>query len=154
MSISNTLIDANAELFLQHLLQDPPVMDNAERRNSQRHPLSVTLLIQPLNADLQPDGETFRVMTRDVCVGGFGFVHAEPIKQKYLKVVKSDKNRTELLVEVKHCTALGELGLLYLTGVQLRQDLDIDQKPVMNDSENGNSVDRATIILDGWKARP
>ncbi len=145
MSISNTSTDANADPFLRHLLHGAPDAD-VEQRDNQRHPLSVTLLVQPLNADLQPDGETFRVITRDVSAGGFGFVHAERIKQKYLKILTSDQSRTELLVEVQHCTALGELGLLYLTGVRLRQDLD--PGPLMNDAENGNSADRATMILD------
>ncbi len=148
MSISNTLIDANAEPFLQYLLHGAPDLKDAEQRDNPRHPMSVTLLVQPLNADLQPDGEQFHVMTRDVSMGGFGFVHAEPIKQKYLKVLKPDQSRMELLVEVQHCTAIGELGLLYLTGVQLRPDLELDQRPMMNDVQNGNSVDRATMILD------
>ena len=146
MGIADTLIDANAESFLQYLLKGAPVLEDAERRDNPRYPSSVTLRVQPLNADLQPDGEQFRVMTRDVNVDGFGFVHAEPIKQKFLKVLMSDQSRTELLVEVRHSTALGELGLLFLTGVKLRQDLD--QRPMMNDTENGNSVDRTTMILD------
>ena len=117
MVVSSREIGEKSAL-LQDLLGRACRIDGAERRENQRHPLSETLIVQPLDDDLQPQGEEFRVITRDVSAYGIGFVHSEPIEQSHLRIGIPDRTNTELLVEVKHCSAVGELGLLFLIGVQ------------------------------------
>ena len=118
MSVSDTRVDSTAEPFLSHLLDRACRIDGTERRRNQRHPLSVTLAAQPLDADLKPQGNEFRVITRDVSPGGIGFVHSEPIEQEFLKLIMPDHDGSELVVKVRHCTPVGELGLLYLIGTE------------------------------------
>ena len=119
MTDLGTATGKDAAPFLQHLLDQAARCTGAERREDQRHPLSVTLRVQPLDDDLQPLGKEFRVITRDVSTGGVGFVHTSPIEQRFLRLVMADESHDELIVEVRHCTRVGELGLLYLIGVQL-----------------------------------
>jgi hypothetical protein len=94
-----------------------------ECRAQTRYLMAVPTIAQPLNGDWQPEGPSFKLVVRDVSVGGVGLLHTRPLKAKFLAIELVDPNRTDLepmcvVIEVLHCRAVGpmfEIGGRFVT---------------------------------------
>ena len=72
------------------------------------HQFNVPAEVQPLDANLNPSGEPFRGVTRDLSAVGIGIVHTRAIDDQYLQVtIRTSTNVKCLTVEVVGCRSLG-----------------------------------------------
>jgi c-di-GMP-binding flagellar brake protein YcgR len=94
-----------------------------QRRESVRHPKSISVIVQPLNEDFLPDGEPFWVMSRDVSRNGMAFVNVLPTQHQYVRLRMLDYDASAVC-RVCHCTAIGSDLPVYLTGVQFLEGED------------------------------
>ena len=81
-----------------------------ERRAQPREPITIPVLVQPLDAQFQPAGDVFGAVTKDISTGGIGVLHSEPITARYLQITLAaqDGEEMSLLAQVKHCTTVGQ----------------------------------------------
>ena len=106
-TIEPTVRQEPATLFRRlESLQATGDAPTSERRTMSRQSLSVPVLARPLDEDFQPDGPTFRAVTRDISGGGLGLLHDSPITARYLHLVVElqDEPPVVALGLVRHCT--------------------------------------------------
>ena len=79
-----------------------------DRRIGRRHLMVLPVVLQPLDDDLQPSGEMFAAVSRDISVTGIGLIHTVPVPRKRfnlrMNLASEDVN---LLTEFVWCKALG-----------------------------------------------
>ena len=102
------------EQFLKNLFPSPR---DFERRRNSRISRSVSVIIQPLDADFRPDGESFPAVSRDVCDKGMGILATQKLKQEYVKITLAECEHAALAV-VCHNDPIGESKSVYLLGVE------------------------------------
>ena len=115
---SNPLDDARVgsgfRQTLNHLSNIDP---HVERRNDARTPRSVSLEIQPLNMDFQPDGESFYALSRDVSSNGLGFVNSDPLSHEYIRIGMPEQTEATIIAKVRYNLSVGVGYPLFLVGV-------------------------------------
>ena len=80
----------------------------ADRRISERTTVHLPVVIQPIDSNCHPVGEPFEAITRDVSVGGMGFVTtAELTCEQILVRFTSDDKSTTLVLDVHYCNQIG-----------------------------------------------
>lgn len=80
-----------------------------ERRTHVRYVVALPSIVQPLDEDLQPVGNSFHAVTRDISVAGVALVHEQPINARLLRVqlTSLEGKEIELLLKVLRCSPLG-----------------------------------------------
>jgi len=73
-----------------------------ERRTEKRKPVSLDVIVVPLDADFNPIGEPFLGLTRDISRGGIAMLHTESVTAPYLLLrIETRRHRTlQAVVEV------------------------------------------------------
>lgn len=87
------------------------------RRSHHRVPRSISLMVQPLDLDFQPNGEPFWALTRDISLKGLGFINPEPITHEFVRLGLLDYDAT-IIAQVRHSTSIGIDYPLFLVGVE------------------------------------
>ena len=93
----------------------PYRMDN--RRAHKRIPRSISLTVQPLDMDFQPDGEPFWALSRDISLRGLAFVNSEPVAHEFVRIGLLEYDAT-IIAKVRHSTPIGVDYPLFLVGVE------------------------------------
>ena len=91
--------------------------EDSSRRGNSRQPHSLSLMIQPLDLDFQPVGDSFRALSRDISTSGVGFLNLEAIPHEFVRVSLVDFNAS-LVARVRHCSSLGKAHPLWLVGLE------------------------------------
>ena len=81
----------------------------SDRRISDRTVAHIPIVIQPVDADCQPVGDSFEGITKDVSVGGLGMICSQPVEGKQVLVQFSGDEavQTTLLLNVHYCNNVG-----------------------------------------------
>ncbi len=106
------------------LLSDIAEPVEVERRKYSRVPQSLILNIQPLNNDLQPVGDSFQAITRDVSTNGVGFLYNSPFPTKYVRVGATKHSVSQSVARVCFNKAYYGEKVVYLVGVEFIDELD------------------------------
>jgi hypothetical protein len=91
------------------------------RRNHARSTRSISVSVQPLDADFQPTGDMFWVVSRDISISGMGLICHEPITCEHIRVGLMNEHVTAIS-QVRHNTSIGEKYPLYLVGIEFLHD--------------------------------
>ena len=88
---------------------------DSNRRINERKTTYLPIEIQMIGEDDQPVGEKFSAVTRDVSVGGIGFISSYPITTSKIQVrfSSSQDGGQVLLLDLKYCRPV---GTMYLAG--------------------------------------
>ena len=89
-----------------------------ERRGDRRVPRSISLQVQPLDMDFQPEGESFCAITRDISKRGLGFINAEAVDHEYLRIYMPLQTESSVIARVCYNLSIGVTYPLYLVGVE------------------------------------
>ena len=95
-----------------------PIKPADERRSDNRVPRSISLQVQPLDMDFQPDGESFCAITRDISKKGLGFINAEAVDHEYLRIYMPLQTESSVIARVCYNLSVGVTYPLYLVGVE------------------------------------
>ncbi|MFK7766991.1 MAG: hypothetical protein AB8B55_07195 [Mariniblastus sp.] len=98
-----------------------PSDDDNNKRKHRREVRSISLSIQPLDDDFQPEGPVFWVVSRDISVEGIGLISPEPIYQKHVRLGLLEE-RVTTIGRVCHSTSIGNEYPLYLIGIEFVSD--------------------------------
>src|SRR6266705_3263207 len=72
--------------FIRHVIRSEKFYAGPERRMHLRYPITLPVKVTPLTDELEPCGEPFIAVTRDVSVGGLCLYHIQPVKAHYLQL--------------------------------------------------------------------
>lgn len=129
MTISTVSENSRTLRFVEAIREynEQPIED--ERRSDQRCTLSVPIWVQPLLFDFSPDGPTYKTVTRDISDSGIGFVQSEPMRHKYaeLQLSREGESPQRVIVEIRHCTQIGYMGLLHSVGAAFLPESERNQ---------------------------
>jgi hypothetical protein len=89
-----------------------------EMRNHRRQARTMSILLQFLDDDLQPNLEPFWAITRDISLRGMGVICNDPIEVGQCMRMALINETTTVIAEVKHCSPIGVQYPLYLVGVE------------------------------------
>lgn len=108
----STLIHPREELveFIQRVIYGAPDYTGLERRNELRCLVVMALPAVALDEHLQPCGQPFAVISRDVSHGGMGFFHSAPLPTDSLLTVElraPDGQKMQVVLEVRYCRPEG-----------------------------------------------
>jgi hypothetical protein len=98
-----------------------------EFRTARKHPRttrSISVSIQPLDADFQPVGDLFWVISRDISPKGMGLICHEPFSCDYVRAGLLSEQVT-VISRVCHNTSIGEAYPLFLVGIEFLHDLEL-----------------------------
>jgi hypothetical protein len=87
----------------------------SSRRVEVREPAAIPVFVQPLDDQLQPVGEEFAAVTRDISCGGLGFFHTRPVAPGLIQIVMEAPDHGQsrkLLGRVEHCTPCGRFFIV------------------------------------------
>lgn len=110
---------AESQDDLQDLLQDLvnfPSRDN--QRKTQRMPWSILLNVEPLDKEMNPIGDRFLVVTRDLSEYGLGFFHRSFLAASFVRLESKEKLVGQRLARVCFNKAFYGERPLYLVGVE------------------------------------
>jgi len=102
-------------LVLKHLVENLAVY---EKRSEARTPRSLSLMIQPLDLDFQPDGDSFYAIMRDISSSGMGFINSEPLRHEFVRITMPEQTRSRVIARVCYNLSIGTDYPLYLVGVK------------------------------------
>lgn len=96
--------------FVKRLTRDFEKRPGSERRAQPRKAITVPVVVQRLDDEFQPVGETFSALTKDISGGGVGILHSEPVTTGYLQIQfsTSEHEQMVLLSCIRHCTPCGQ----------------------------------------------
>ncbi|MDH3718304.1 MAG: PilZ domain-containing protein [Planctomycetota bacterium] len=78
-----------------------------ERRTEKRHQYLTMVMVTPLDADLQPSGDPFPALTRDISASGIGLVHSRPIHGPFVKFdLPHGDTALSVIVNILRCNQL------------------------------------------------
>jgi len=84
-----------------------------DRRSETRHSMAVPVLVQPVDEQFNPVGESFAVVTRDLSATGIGLIHSRPIDHKLLALqLQLAGEEVNVIVEVAWCKPMGPFEYL------------------------------------------
>lgn len=88
-----------------------------QERRHERIPRSLSVSVQPLNDDFQPDGELFWLVSRDISLAGMGLISLDPVFHRHVRLGLLEEN-VSVIAEVRHNSSIGTHHPLYLVGVE------------------------------------
>ena len=88
-----------------------------QKRRDVRHTRSISISVRPLDNVLEPCGELFWVVSRDISIRGIGLICNEPIDHQYVEIGLLDDSLTVVGI-VRHNTSIGSSYPLYLVGLE------------------------------------
>jgi hypothetical protein len=104
---ANDLVHLPEEIaeFVQRIVGHLTHYQGLERRAIRRHRLAMPVVAVPLDDDLQPVGDTFAAVTRDISARGLALYHSRPVESPYLAVELADHEgqKLEAAVELLRC---------------------------------------------------
>ena len=117
--LSNNVTENSIQPKLLHFLREVIQSDLSEdcRRQFRRHSSRLSLVIQPLTDDFQPDGESFRAVSSDLSLKGMAFVNPEDLKHEFVKAT-FESFSLSVICKVQHNSSIGNDYPLYLVGVE------------------------------------
>lgn len=108
---------------LQGMIEpDPPEFRTVRQR--QRRPRSISISVQPLDDDFQPDGDQFWVVSRDISTKGLGLICHEAIAHGFVRIGLMNEAVT-VIGNVRHSTSIGHQYPLFLVGVEFVNEIDL-----------------------------
>ena len=118
-SPSSNTTEKSPQPKLLHFLREVIQSDLNEecKRQFRRHSARLTLLIQPLTEDFQPDGESFNAVSSDLSLKGMAFVNPEEITHEFVRVTFDNLN-VSVICKVQHNSSIGIDYPLFLVGVE------------------------------------
>lgn len=99
--------------LLHELTLDP----EPEKRDQNRTNRTLSLEVQPLDMDFQPDGPRFYAVTRDLSKDGLGFVNAEPFSHEFVRIGIPDHSDATIIARVCYNLSVGVDQPLFMVGV-------------------------------------
>ena len=80
-----------------------------QRADERRETPPIPVLVQPLDDQYEPEGESFVAVIRNVCNSGIGLMYGDNIDAKYIEIqtVAPSGAVLKCVMEVRHCTAAG-----------------------------------------------
>lgn len=88
-----------------------------QKRHHKRTPRTLSISVQPLDDDFQPDGEPFWLVTRDISLKGIGMISSDPIEHQFVRIGLMDESTT-VIGQVRHNSSIGHKHPLYLVGIE------------------------------------
>ncbi len=101
--------------FMQQVILEYVNYGRDHRRSEPREAVAIPVQVQPLDNQLQPTGEGFSAITRDISYAGIGLFHRFPIDQGLLQISMSAPETHEemrLLARIEHCTRCGQFFII------------------------------------------
>jgi len=91
--------------FVQRIVGRLTHYRGKERRGERRHRLAIPLLAVPLNEELQPVGDAFAAVSRDISSRGVALYYTCPVESPFLAVELTDHEGRKLqaAIEVLRC---------------------------------------------------
>ena len=109
--------------FAQQFLREFSKFKGSEKREAARKELApIPADVQPLDDALQPDGQPFFAIVRNISSDGMGLMFGKDVHSKYLEIQISTPSggKIKTVIEVKHCTEKGMMiGGTSLTELRL-----------------------------------
>ena len=96
--------------FMQQVILQYQGYGAAYRRAEPRETAAIPVNVVPLDSELQPTGELFQAVTRDISYGGVGIFHTQPVDAPYvlIEITAPEACKTmRLLAQTEHCTRFG-----------------------------------------------
>ena len=117
--ITNNTTENSTQPKLLHFLREIIQSDLNEdcQRQFRRHSARLTLLIQPLTEDFQPDGEPFNAVSSDLSLKGMAFVNPEEVSHEFVRV-SFDNLNVSVICKVQHNSSIGIDYPMFLVGVE------------------------------------
>lgn len=112
--LSETTEDVIAS-FMQQMIVHYQGYCEAYRRKDPRETVAVPVRVSPLTDDLQPVGEPFEALTRDISFSGVGLFHLQPVDAPYVLIELTAPETLQvfrLLAKVEHCTRFGSFYIV------------------------------------------
>ena len=81
-----------------------------DRRTTQRRAVTVPVTVIPVNQDLEPTGEAFMAISRDISTDGMSFIHTRNVNDEYLAlelVSRDGGDEMQVLMKVLRCETVG-----------------------------------------------
>ena len=107
---------------LQQLI-DPEPPEFLSVRRHPRTERSISISVQPLNDDFQPDGDLFWVVSRDISIKGIGLICHEPVAHGYVRIGLMNEAVT-VIGKVRHNTSIGHHYPQFLVGIEFLNEID------------------------------
>jgi hypothetical protein len=101
-------------------ISESPLEGN--RRGDTRTPRSLVLTVQPLNQRLEPVGESFRAVTRDISETGMGFLHQFPFPTNFVRIGPTADSISQSLARVCYNVVYQGDEMMYLVGVEFESE--------------------------------
>jgi hypothetical protein len=101
--------------FMQDVIVQYQQRTVSSRRAEVRETAAIPVFVQPLDDQLQPVGEEFAAVTRDVSVGGLGLFHTRPVPLGLVQIVMEAPDHGQsrkLLGRVEHSTPCGRFFIV------------------------------------------
>jgi len=101
--------------FFQDIILEYHNFRRLVRRSEPREPAAIPVQIVRLDEALEPVGEPFYAVTRDISLGGAGIFHHCPVDAHHV-LLEFDSpftdERLRLIAKVEHCTPCGKYFVL------------------------------------------
>ncbi len=101
--------------FIQQTIVELHSFHEEIRRSERRESVAIPLIVTPLDENLNPTGDEFSAVTRDVCCSGIGLFHTKRLTAPWLEIEMSTPvtcQEMRLLAKVQHCTPVGKFFLI------------------------------------------
>ncbi len=94
--------------FVERQIRNARSCSGVERRSDRRYLMAVPVLAQPVDAEHNPIGGAFAVVTRDISPKSIGLVHTDKVDHQWLALqMRLAGELVNVLVEVLWCEPLG-----------------------------------------------
>ena len=94
--------------------------DENDRRQNVRIPKSFVLALQPLDNHLQPIGESFKSVSRDISENGIGFLHPTPFPTNHVRIGPTVDSISQSIARVCYNVVFYGEEAMYLVGVEFQ----------------------------------
>ena len=97
--------------FVRRMCRDATKFSGRERRARQRYPIGLAVRSTPVDRQMQPLGESFVAVTRDISPQGVSLYHTESVAAEHLalELVARTGERMTAVVEILRCRQIGPL---------------------------------------------
>jgi hypothetical protein len=95
--------------FVRRVIRGEKFYAGPERRMHLRYPITMPVQVTPLDAEFEPVGEPYQVVSRDISVGGICLYGPQATNHRYLQLeIKGpSQERLKVLMEVLRCRQAG-----------------------------------------------